>query len=94
MCKPPQHAAVQDHVRATATGTEFHKLKILSTEAGGPDDEDGLVRFTIWFKNTGDSKGGQRGSQLPMHSVTELSSFKRHDGSWSYCDAVEYDQTA
>lgn len=85
---------LQADVRATAAKTEFHKLKILSTEAGGPDDQEGLVRFTITFKTIGQTTGGQRDSQQPMQTATELSSFKRRDGAWSYVDAVESDYTA
>eukprot|EP00892_Ulva_mutabilis_P002497 jgi/Ulvmu1/12248/UM086_0039.1 len=89
-----QVSTLKDDVRATASKTEFHKLKILSTEAGGPQDEEGLVRFTIWFKTIGQTTGGQRDSQQPMQSVTELSSFSRRDGNWSYVNAVESDYTA
>lgn len=89
-----QVSTLKADVRATAAKTEFHKLKILSTEAGGPDDQEGLVRFTITFKTIGQTTGGQRDSQQPMQTATELSSFKRRDGAWSYVDAVESDYTA
>ncbi|EXJ16783.1 YchJ family protein [Imhoffiella purpurea] len=50
-------------------------LKILSTEAGGPDDETGWVAFVARYKI-----GGR------AHRLRERSRFVRHEGRWVYLD--------
>ena len=50
-------------------------LRILASEAGGPDDFSGLVEFVARFKLSG--KG---------HRLHEISRFEKIDGGWYYLD--------
>ncbi len=50
-------------------------LKIVATEAGGPDDDRGTVEFVARYK-----VGGR------AHRVHERSRFERIDGRWCYVD--------
>ena len=48
-------------------------LEVLATEAGGPDDLNGIVEFRAHHRI-----GGEPGA---LH---EVSRFRRHDGAWCY----------
>lgn len=52
-------------------------LEIMTTQAGGPFDETGIVEFTARF-----GQDGARGSQR------EVSRFVREGGRWFYLDAL------
>lgn len=55
------------------SGQKWLGLKIKRTEAGGPDDESGVVEFVARFKIGG--KG---------HRLHEVSQFVRQNGNWYY----------
>ncbi|KAA1416315.1 hypothetical protein F0U44_18480 [Nocardioides humilatus] len=48
-------------------------LEVLATEAGGPDDVNGVVEFRAHHTMGGDP--------AVLH---EVSRFRRHDGAWTY----------
>ena len=50
-------------------------LRVLSTAAGGPDDQYGRVEFIARYR-----LGGR------AHRLHEQSRFERHQGRWSYVD--------
>ena len=50
-------------------------LKVLNTEAGGPDDHKGTVEFVARFKVAGKA-----------HRMHEVSRFVRESGRWVYLD--------
>lgn len=52
-------------------------LKIVRTEAGGPDDARGMVEFVARYK-----VGGK------AHRLHEISRFVREGGEWFYLDGV------
>ena len=52
-------------------------LKIVRTEAGGPDDARGVVEFVARYK-----VGGK------AHRLHEISRFVREGGEWFYLDGV------
>ncbi len=54
-------------------------LKILATEAGGPEDDTGMVEFVVRYK-----AGGWRARRLHERGL-----FVRLDGRWRYLDADE-----
>jgi SEC-C motif domain protein len=56
-------------------GTQWRRLQIVDTVAGGPDDEGGIVEFRASFRSPD-------GSGL-LH---ERSRFTRVDGRWRYID--------
>ena len=76
-----------DYLRATWHPTTRHQeldtdpavrwlgLKIIATEAGGPEDQRGLVEFVARYKI-----GGR------AHRLHERSRFKRFQGRWFYVD--------
>ena len=73
----PEHRADWDR-EATARWAErstWLGLEIVATEAGGPDDEEGIVEFIARFT--------ERGQPKQHH---ERSRFRRHGGRWYYVD--------
>lgn len=48
-------------------------LEILATDAGGPDDTDGVVEFRAHFTRSGEAE-----------ALHEVSRFRRQDGAWLY----------
>ena len=50
-------------------------LKVLRTEAGGPQDRDGKVEFVARYKVDGQA-----------HRLHEISRFLRREGRWFYVD--------
>jgi SEC-C motif domain protein len=73
----PEH---RDGVDRDATETwskqaDWKKLEILATEAGGPNDDRGMVEFKAHF----DLKGVPQ-----VHH--ERATFARHNGKWFYVD--------
>ena len=64
-----------EQARAWAEGSEWLGLEIVSTEAGGRDDDAGKVEFIARFKN-------DDGEQAHH----ELSTFSRQDGVWYFTD--------
>lgn len=52
-------------------------LKIIRTEAGGPDDEQGVVEFVARYK-----MGGK------AHRMVEISRFVRENGHWFYLEGT------
>lgn len=53
-------------------------LKIVRTEAGGPDDSQGVVEFVACFKIGGKA-----------HRMIEVSRFVRENGLWFYLDGAQ-----
>ena len=65
-----------DATRDWANRTTWLELKVLGTEAGGEDDDEGEVEFVARFA---DEKGTE-------HSHHERSTFVRRDGRWYFHD--------
>ena len=68
-----------DHDRSSAEqwakAVEWQGLSILSTQAGGPDDETGVVEFIANFRENGTDQ-----------SHHETANFRRHEDGWAYVD--------
>jgi SEC-C motif-containing protein len=64
----------EDSARRWAEGSEWLGLEILGTEAGGPDDTEGLVEFVARFR----TKDGQE------HAHHEISTFVKDKGRWLF----------
>lgn len=58
-------------------------LKILNTEAGGPNDRSGRVEFVARYKLNGRA-----------HRLQENSRFQRHSGRWFYVDGIILEEAA
>lgn len=65
----------QNAIRSWSEKSIWHKLEILSTEKGTPEDDEGLVEFVAHF-----SEGGIR------KNYHEKGIFKKVDGCWQYVD--------
>lgn len=65
----------KEAARTWAKESEWQGLDILKTEAGSPEDEEGLVEFVAKYKAEGQSLAHQERAQ-----------FKKHDGAWLYLD--------
>lgn len=63
----------EDQARAWAEGSEWLGLEIVSTDAGGPDDDTGRVEFVARYRND-DGEQEHR----------ELSEFSKLDGTWYF----------
>ena len=61
--------------RHWAENSEWVKLQVVGTAAGGASDDEGTVEFIATFR--------QKGATIAHH---ELASFSRHDGRWYYTD--------
>jgi SEC-C motif domain protein len=61
--------------RDWAESSEWHKLEILGTRAGGTDDAEGEVEFIATFT--------QKGNAMKHH---ELATFTKEDGTWYFVD--------
>ncbi|GAB3883101.1 YchJ family protein [Terrabacter terrigena] len=57
-------------------------LTVLRTEAGGPDDSEGVVEFVARFEEASAGRGG-RATAGRLH---EVSRFARRAGRWVYVD--------
>ena len=62
-------------IRKWSELSTWHKLEIIATEKGTPDDTDGVVEFNAHF-----SEGGVR------KNYHEKGTFKKVDGAWLYVD--------
>ena len=69
------HPATRPREFAPDAATQWIGLKILSTEAGGPDDGQGSVEFVARYKIQGRA-----------HRLHERSRFVRDAGQWRYLD--------
>jgi SEC-C motif-containing protein len=71
----PDHRKDYDekNTRTWAESSEWHKLEIIRTEAGGPDDTEGKVEFKASFT--------QAGKKIDHH---ELATFRKEDGHWYF----------
>ena len=58
-------------------GVTWLGLEVVRTEAGGPDDETGVVAFVARYQDSGGS-----------HALAETSRFERRAGRWFYRDGV------
>ncbi len=58
-----------------AQEAEWEGLEIIETEAGGPEDDEGVVEFVARYSSQGQS--------VAHH---ERSTFRRIDGKWFYVD--------
>lgn len=67
-----------DSTRQWAEQSEWLGLKILHTEAGGPDDAEGVVQFSARFKIDGKEQ-----------THVETARFTREAGRWVYAGQVE-----
>ena len=56
----------------------FTRLEVLATEAGGPDDEQGVVEFAVTYVEAGKT-----------HVLRERSRFEREGGAWRYIGRVK-----
>jgi SEC-C motif-containing protein len=66
-----------------AERTEWLKLDVLNTKAGGENDDTGEVEFVARFRD-------ERGKE---HSHHELSTFIRREGRWYYQDGATPEKT-
>lgn len=62
-------------IARSATGMRWTRLQVLRTEAGGPDDEHGVVEFV--------AHGRRAGRPERVH---EISRFERRRGRWRYVE--------
>lgn len=71
----PGHRADYDETssRSWAESAEWHGIRILNTEKGGPADEKGMVEFAVSFT--------QNGSKQEYH---ERSEFQKAGGAWYF----------
>ena len=53
--------------------TRWTGLEVLATEAGGPQNQRGVVEFRASYTSAGEA-----------HALHEVSRFRRHDGQWCY----------
>lgn len=65
----------REESEAWARKTDWHSLEICRTEAGGADDETGLVEFIARYRNKG---------KLAHHH--EVAEFRKEDGKWFFYD--------
>ncbi|HYC56751.1 MAG TPA: YchJ family protein [Candidatus Binatia bacterium] len=72
----------EETARQWATESQWQSLEIVATQAGGKDDEEGLVEFIARYR---DRKG-------EMHSHHECSQFVRVDGKWLFRDGAAPEQ--
>ena len=68
-------ATLHQGVEEFATKAKFTSLKVIATEAGGAEDERGVVEFEARYE-----------SQGATHVMRERSGFRRVDGKWFYVD--------
>lgn len=75
----PDHRADFDEkgTRQWAEQSEWEGLEIVSTFAGGADDDEGRVEFIARYRD--------KGAHRTHH---ELADFRRHDGAWYFADGV------
>ncbi len=73
----PDHRADfnEKSTREWAERSEWHKLDILATSGGGPDDEEGKVEFIVEFSDSG-----------TKHDHHERSTFRKVDNTWYLVD--------
>ena len=71
-------STLPDDVEPNEAGFSWQGLKIIDTEAGGTDDEQGVVEFIASY-----TMNGQAGT---LH---ERSHFKREAGQWRYFDGKQ-----
>ncbi len=62
----------------TSDGVVWCGLRIIATEAGGPDDATGWVEFEADHRT---------GEDREMYTLCERSRFERRAGRWVYVDA-------
>lgn len=68
-----------DDLAGFAASAKWLRLEVRATDAGGPDDAVGRVRFTAWFEVDG----------VPQ-AMAQDSRFRRlADGRWVYVDGVD-----
>ena len=61
--------------RDWAENSDWHGLEIIATEAGGPEDETGVVEFVASYSYDGEDK--------QYHEVAE---FRRSEGDWFFTE--------
>lgn len=64
--------------RAFCADVTWTGLTVLRTEAGGPDDETGVVEFVAHYEKAGEPQ-----------ELHEVSRFKKKGGSWFYVDGQD-----
>ncbi len=62
-------------IARSAGQTRWTRLEVLRTEAGGPDDETGIVEFVAHSRRAGRAQ-----------RLHEISRFERRNGRWRYID--------
>jgi SEC-C motif-containing protein len=70
-----RRGADRDAIARRSRDTSWLGLEIIATEAGGADDDDGIVEFV--------ARGVTRGAPFAQR---ERSRFRRTDGHWYYVD--------
>jgi SEC-C motif-containing protein len=73
----PSKGPDREAIARWAREAEFTSLVIVSTRAGGPSDDSGVVEFIAQFRENGRDR---------QHH--ERSRFVRIDGRWYYVDAI------
>jgi SEC-C motif-containing protein len=63
----------EKNTRAWAESSVWHRLEIIRTDAGGPDDTEGKVEFKASFT--------QGGKKIDHH---ELAIFRKEEGNWYF----------
>jgi SEC-C motif-containing protein len=66
-----------------AKGRTWTRLEIVDTEAGGENDEEGIVEFRAHYREHDPDHGHDHD-----HVHHERSRFRRHGGKWMYRDRV------
>lgn len=70
-----RHTVNEEDIKAWSTRSVWHGLEILSTQAGGAGDEEGIVEFIAHYS--------QGDNQVDHH---ETSSFRKENGIWYFVD--------
>ena len=62
-------------IERSSAGMRWTRLQVLRTEAGGPDDDTGVVEFVAHARRVG-----------RPHRLHEVSRFERRNGRWRYIE--------
>ncbi len=72
----------EDDTREWATNAEWLGFEVLKTEAGGPEDDTGIVEFVAHYQ--------LQGNGIDHH---EISQFRKLDQRWYFSDGIEVPAT-
>ena len=68
----------RDEIEAWARDSTWHGFEIIDVQAGGPDDDQGLVEFMAFYDDA-------EGNEVEHH---EKSIFAREEGKWRFLDGM------